>query len=130
MIEQELKAPHWCSGRCHCGAIHYEFKGLPHIQGRCNCHVCQFLSGGKGKFYMVVSRAGFRFTKGIPNTFTPEDPPFSAERYFCRICGTHLAAKLQGETESMLVETGTLDQRHLIEQNALVPWSSDVQYFH
>ena len=68
------------AGSCHCGAVHWEFKGLPDFAKACNCTVC--------RRYGVLwayghENAGIQVT-GPTRAYCRGD---SIEFHFCPECG-------------------------------------------
>jgi len=61
------------SGGCRCGKVRYKLEVFPRLKAQCHCRTCQIVSGGKGNLYIIIDSDGFRYTKGVPRAFSPED---------------------------------------------------------
>lgn len=85
------------TGGCHCGAVHYEVRGEPHISGLCHCTTCRKLTGSA--FSATANWYLAQFTmSGDIRTYD--------KRSFCPICGSRLFFLADGVVEVFL---GTLD---------------------
>ncbi len=75
------------SGGCHCGAVRYEVFGSPVYVPYCHCESCRKTSGAPVVMYVMFERTQVRFTKGNRKLYRSSA---TAERGFCRDCGTPL----------------------------------------
>jgi len=97
------------TGGCLCGSVRYEVTQRPDDDGvgYCHCRMCQKAAGGLFAYLVVFSgaekAATFRFTQGEPEYYRSSE---SAERGFCRVCGTPLVFR---HSEYMAVMIGSLD---------------------
>ena len=95
------------TGRCLCGAIHYELAGNPNSVSVCHCTDCQRSSGAPMIVWAEFPESAVRVTKGTPKTINSSG---AAMRSFCPECGSGLfyrnAEILPGVVE---VRSSTLD---------------------
>ena len=95
------------SGRCLCGAIHYELSGIPNSVSICHCADCQRSAGAPMIVWAEFPESAVKVTKGTPRTINSSG---AAMRSFCPDCGSGLfyrnAEILPGVVE---VQASTLD---------------------
>lgn len=96
------------TGRCYCGALHYEAEGEAQFRAECHCRECQYISGGGPNYFMALPKDGFRYTKGEPKRFARDDLETPVTREFCGNCGTHIVSLPQG-LDAVILKVGTLD---------------------
>ena len=83
------------SGRCACGAIHYECNADPVIMLNCHCKDCQQASGSAYAAILAVPKAAVQL-RGEPRYHKIVGRAGkSVERGFCPICGSQVTAKLE-----------------------------------
>ena len=96
------------SGRCYCGAIHYEVVGEPEYVAYCHCEDCRKSTGAPVVAYSVYLDQKVQFTSGNRKIF--ESAP-GVHRTFCRDCGTPLAYEAEWEGQKVIgIFVGTLDE--------------------
>jgi len=118
------------SGRCYCGAIHYQASGDPVIKVQCHCRECQYLSGGNANLTIGMPADGFRYTQGTPKRFARSDLDNPVTREFCPECGTQLLTKAPAALpDVMLVKVGTLDDPSVFTPDMAI-FAADKQAFH
>ncbi|MCF6324489.1 MAG: GFA family protein [Gammaproteobacteria bacterium] len=79
-------------GKCACGNVEYCFEGDPIDTAFCYCHECQIHTGSDKWFGIWVPAETFKFTKGMPSTFTRKgDSGKEMHHKFCGECGSTLA---------------------------------------
>ena len=95
------------TGRCHCGAIHYQLEGRPNDVSVCHCADCRRNAGAPMVVWAGFPETALALTKGTPKTFNSSG---TAIRSFCGTCGTGLFYRnekiLPGIVE---VQASTLD---------------------
>lgn len=114
------------TGRCHCGAIHYELAGQPNSVAVCHCRDCQRSAGAPMVVWAEFPEPQLRITKGTPKTINSSG---AAMRSFCPDCGTGLfyrnAEILPGVVEvqaSTLDDPGALPPTVQIQTAEQQPW--------
>src|SRR5882724_5624548 len=79
------------TGRCHCGAIHYEVAAAaPLMSMVCHCTDCSRISGAVGHSAFAVARGTVKVTGEITWYESPGDSGKMVRRGFCPCCGTRL----------------------------------------
>jgi hypothetical protein len=81
-------APVITQGHCLCGAIEYEFDGMPKWVMHCHCQSCRRAVSSAVATYIGVDIGQFRYLKGEPAAY--ESSP-GVKRYFCPTCGSPMA---------------------------------------
>lgn len=92
------------TGHCLCGAVHYEYQGIPSSLTICHCGMCRRWHGALGA-YANGSRSEYRLTGEDQIGWFASSS--GAERGFCRRCGSKLFWR---SATGMDVAAGTLDQ--------------------
>lgn len=118
------------SGGCYCGAVRYESDGDAIMKGQCHCRECQYIAGGSMLVFMVVSEAGFKYTKGLAKQFKRRDLDHPVTREFCSECGTHLLARPPALEGTVALKVGTLDDPSAFGAPELAIFTCDKQAFH
>lgn len=118
------------TGRCYCGAVHYEVKGDPLFKGQCHCRECQYISGGQPNVVMGMPEAGFAYTKGSPKQHRRADLEKPVTREFCAECGTHILTRAPRIPGVVLLKVGTLDDPSVFGAPQMVIYTIDKQSFH
>jgi hypothetical protein len=112
------------TGGCLCGAVRYACTERPCDVHYCHCRLCQKAFGNVFAVFGSLPRTALRFTCGTPQFYrsTP-----SAERGFCRNCGTPLTfAYLRSDW--IAVAIGSLDRPDAVRPamhwgiESQVPW--------
>ncbi|WP_299674112.1 GFA family protein [uncultured Roseobacter sp.] len=95
------------TGRCYCGKVQLIADALPEGVSYCHCRDCRRLSGAP-----VAAFAGF--VKGVISFDPDPGPPVThtagVTRWFCRACGSPLAATYDYLPGQTYVPLGLLDQ--------------------
>ena len=100
------------SGQCHCGAIAYRARLLSDEIAICHCSDCQALSGSPYRATATAPADGFVVTRGSPAAYVKTgDSGRQSTQYFCRICGSNLFRRSDGEDE-IGIRIGTIAERH------------------
>ena len=108
-------------GSCLCGAIRYRTSGLSPI-GHCHCETCRKAHSSAFSSVARVSRDRFRWTQGEQELSSYQSSS-GKHRYFCRHCGSQLAAAWEDEDE-LILRLGCLDSDPGARAMAHV-WTSD-----
>ena len=87
-------------GSCHCGAVHFTLNSeTPYPYQRCYCSICRKTQGGGGyainiggqtKSMQVTGREHISIYHAILEDETGERHASTAERHFCKHCGSAL----------------------------------------
>ncbi len=92
------------NGQCLCGAVRFTFTVRKPEIGACHCHQCQRWTGGSPLFCVRVKDVIIEGEENI-SRYRASD---HGERGFCKVCGTTLFWKMQGEPIASLT-VGLLD---------------------
>ena len=93
-------------GGCACGAVRFRIDVQPTSVGYCHCRMCQKAAGAPVMVFGSVPLTNFELIAGEPAKRRSSD---SAERWFCRDCGTALAMMMIAEPETVEISVPTLD---------------------
>ncbi|MFQ6021439.1 MAG: GFA family protein [Acidiferrobacterales bacterium] len=96
------------TGSCLCRAVKYEINGPLDGFVHCHCHTCRKVHGTVYGSSAQVRREHFRLVSGADSLAAYESSP-GKERCFCRVCGSHVFARLHSEPEVVILRIGTLD---------------------
>jgi hypothetical protein len=116
-------------GGCYCGAVRYVAEGEPMLKAQCHCRECQYISGGAPNMFLLMPSDGFKYTEGMPKTFTRSDLEKPVTREFCPECGTHLITQPR-VASAVVVKVGTLDDPSLFGAPTMAIHTCDKQPFH
>ena len=98
------------SGGCQCGAIRYESDGEPLALYVCHCTECRKQSASAFGMSLLVSRSGFRLTRGTPKLWSRiADSGRRVDCAFCPDCGSRLWHERQGSADTITLKAGSLD---------------------
>ncbi len=75
------------SGRCQCGAIHYQLGGEPKQVSLCHCADCRRSSGAPVMAWAEYAEDDVTLSQGAPKSINSSG---AAMRSFCPDCGTGL----------------------------------------
>ena len=111
------------TGRCLCGAIHWESSEPPIVTRVCWCRECQYLGAGSG-----TVNACFRTGSFIVMGQTSDYPSVAnsgnqMHRRFCSSCGTPLFSEAEARPHLIFVRVGTFDDPNLANPTMTI-WTS------
>ena len=98
------------TGRCQCGAVTYEIRGLPLTFYLCHCTECQKQSASAFGESLQVNVADVVFSGERGEWSRLTDTGRTLAGALCPNCGTRLSHHSRGETV-MSIKAGTLDDR-------------------
>ena len=95
-------------GSCLCGGVCYEIEG--NLKGALNCHctMCRKAHGAAFRSRARVRTRDFRWVKGEQLVTWYESSP-GTHRGFCRVCGSKLLSRFDGDAASYGLPLGALD---------------------
>ena len=97
------------TGRCHCGAVSYEFTGAPLLCVTCHCTDCACISGAIGHAAMGLRRDAVTITGEVSWYESRGDSGKMVRRGFCPRCGTRLFGMPDLAPELMSISLLSLD---------------------
>ena len=113
-------------GGCLCGAVRYRVTAEPIDSAYCHCRMCQRRSGAPAVATAEIPVAGFAFVAGEPAAYRSSH---SAQRLFCRDCGTELYFVLLDDPPSLSLNIGTLDDPEAVRPIKHIWTSSQMSWF-
>jgi len=99
------------TGGCLCGAVRYEIRGEPGQVAHCHCAMCRKAAGAPMVTFVSCAADQLTYTRGAPAVYRSSG---SAERVFCKDCGSALAFAYDAHPERVGVTAGTLDDRESV----------------
>lgn len=96
-------------GSCLCGQIKYEVACFDPEISNCHCAMCRKFHGAAFATYGKVQRQDFRWLQGQALILTYQSS-ITAERGFCKCCGSSLYYKFVGQDDQISIAIGTLDE--------------------
>jgi len=75
-------------GRCHCGAVSFEYVGAENWVGHCHCESCRRNTSSPFTTFMGVPLTAYRFTGIDPEVYNSSP---GVRRLFCSRCGAPVA---------------------------------------
>lgn len=76
------------TGRCLCGRVSFEFRGLPLWQSHCHCESCRRTCSAPFTSFVGVRDGTWRWTGAAPALYRHTA---AADRLFCAACGSPMA---------------------------------------
>ncbi len=116
------------TGGCQCGAVRYAIHSQPPRPCICHCRMCQKQAGNIFGSFAGVPLTSFELTRGEIAWWQSSA---TAQRGFCRNCGTPLAWREPGENWLALA-LGSYDRPDLVKPiyvygaEAMMPWLHEV----
>jgi hypothetical protein len=105
------------TGRCHCGAIHYEMPEGAARHALCHCGDCRRHAGAPVVGWAMLPAEQLRIT-GEPKVYASSE---HGRRLFCADCGTGLFYVNEAMLPGMIdVQTGTLDDPEALPPEAQI----------
>lgn len=114
------------TGRCLCGAVHYEVADAFDYALNCHCSDCRRATGSAFKPFAGIAREKLRITEGIATAKIFGDAAANHD-VFCGICGSRLFSVVDNGTR-VHVTLGTLTDAPAIRPTAHIfvgdkaPW--------
>lgn len=96
-------------GSCLCGSVVYEIDAPIEKVAHCHCQTCRKAQGTVLVPTAGVSRESFRWVSGEEKLSAFESSP-GKKRYFCSVCGSHLVAMREGQS-NVILRVATLDDQ-------------------
>ncbi|MBI2717877.1 MAG: GFA family protein [Rhizobiales bacterium] len=97
------------SGRCACGAVHFETDAEPMMAGHCQCSRCQKLSGAPHSSFAAFPEAAVRMSGKLASWSYTADSGNVATRHHCPTCGAPVYGTTKGMPGVMAITLSMLD---------------------
>lgn len=108
------------TGRCQCGAIHYEAKGEPVYSALCHCSDCRRSAGAPMVGWALFAEDRVKVL-GEPKLYQSSN---DVTRHFCAICGTGLFYRNAATFPGMIdIQTSTFDDPDAFPPAIHVQWA-------
>src|SRR4051812_377959 len=111
------------TGRCLCGAIHWESAQPPIVTRVCWCRDCQYLGAGSGTVNACFRSESFTVTGTMSDYESVADSGNRMHRRFCPSCGTSLFSEAEARPHLIFVRAGSLDDPEIAAPQATI-WTS------
>jgi len=110
------------TGRCLCGAVHFNLSAEPVATRICWCRDCQHLAAN-GTVNVLVPADALTVSGPLAEHSTTADSGNQITRQFCPTCGTHLFGKSSGRPQFRVVRVGNLDDPSSIQPSTNI-WAA------
>lgn len=105
------------TGRCHCGAIHYQVAGQPAHHALCHCGDCRRHAGAPVVAWAAFPAAAVSI-QGEPRTYASSE---QGRRQFCGECGTGLFYVNEAALPGLIdIQSATLDDPDALPPQAQI----------
>lgn len=102
------------TGRCLCGAVHYEIDAEPITARTCWCRLCQYLGGGTAQVNVCFPADKVAMTGPMTVYESVADSGNVMRRGFCPTCGTPITSAAVSRPHLVFIRAGTLDDPNLM----------------
>ena len=113
-------------GGCLCGAVRYRVSGVIEESGYCHCRTCQRQSGAPVVAWFALAPSDFSYIKGVAKSHRASD---HAAREFCGDCGSYLVFREDDTSQTLGVNTATLDEPMLSPPDFHIYCESRIGWF-
>ena len=114
------------TGRCLCGAVHYQCTAPPSSMGVCQCERCQRQSGSAFLIATVFSAKDVVISGELKTFSHYNESGEGLYRHFCPDCGSAVMITLDRYPDIRSMMGGTIDNKALLKP-AYSLWSSSGQ---
>ena len=120
MAEARIGGSSGFSGRCLCGAVHYESVVTPSFIGQCHCVDCRKTSGTDHSTHLVVPQEDFSVTGALKFFDHPADSGSIVSRGFCPECGAPIYSVNSNMPGRVFVRASSLDDLEIAKPQVIV----------
>ena len=116
------------TGRCLCGAVHYQVEGEPHIVAHCHCNACQRGSGAGHTTGAMFALAGFQLSGQVREYKYKSDNGNEVTKVFCPVCASPILGRNTATEGYVTLSLGTMDNSSDFKPQVIVfnsnqkPW--------
>ena len=111
------------TGRCRCGAVHYEINAEPLFSRHCWCRDCQYVGAGSGTVNVFFPSEAVKLEGELTDFQSHADSGTLMHRQFCASCGTPMFTQADTRRHYIGVRAGTLDDPELGKPQITI-WTS------
>ena len=98
------------TGRCGCGAVHYEITGEPLFTHACHCTDCQRTTGSAFVVHTVIAEDDLTLNGETRMAVLPSGSGAGCELHACATCAVYIWARYRyHQVPVIAVRSGTLD---------------------
>lgn len=94
-------------GGCFCGNVRYAVDAGTYLSADCHCTMCRKIHAAPFVRWLVVPADRFRYLGEPPASLRSSE---AGTRYFCPVCGTHVACINSSHPEIVDVAVGSLEE--------------------
>ena len=134
------------TGKCLCGIVKYELRGLPLTSGVCHCKNCQRSGGSAFSTVAAVNKNDLVIMEGELKLYSDPDTDSgdTVQRFFCEKCGSPIYSAVPSTPDIFYLKLGTMDdtsyfspqfhvfsgsKQHWVELDDTVPASQKMENF-
>jgi len=103
------------TGGCLCGGLRYEAQGEPLYAGHCYCSDCRKASGSGFMPFMGFAAGQVRLQGESRMFVSKATNGGDAHRNFCPVCASLVFGGIRGQSDSINIYVGSLDDPALFE---------------
>ncbi len=108
------------SGKCLCGAVHYESSADPQFIGQCHCIDCRKTSGTDHATYIAIPEDAFTVTGTLKFFDHPANSGNIVGRGFCPECGAPIYSRNSAMKGLVFVRASSLDDLEIAKPQVIV----------
>jgi hypothetical protein len=108
------------TGGCLCGSVRYEADGEPIYAGHCYCVDCQKASGSGFIPFMGFTSSAVRIAGQTRQFGSKAERGVDAVRNFCPVCGSLLFGGQIGESDTINIYAGSLDDPSVFQPKTAI----------
>lgn len=108
------------SGRCLCGAVHYESTGAPQMVAQCHCLHCRKTSGTDHGTHLIVEQENFTLSGTLKFFDQSADSGSVVSRGFCPECGAPIYSTNSNRPGQVFVRASSLDDLEIAKPQLIV----------
>jgi hypothetical protein len=113
-------------GGCACGSIRYRSPDRELDAGYCHCKICRGTTGAPVLAWASFPATAFEYTAREPAIYRSSP---HGQREFCDSCGTQIAYRMAGDTNTVDVNIGSLDDCAEIRPRCHIWFRSRIEWF-
>jgi hypothetical protein len=114
------------AGGCHCSAVRYRARLRPVDCGYCHCRICQRTTGAPVLAWTSFPIESFGYEGETPAVYRSSK---TGQREFCSRCGTQVAYRQDSPSETIDVNSATLDDPGRVRPSCHTWTSSRIPWF-